>query len=248
MKARPILFSSPMIRALLAGSKTQTRRIVKPQPGELDRPFMMDDGTWHVTDSRGGNMSPLGTHDNGACPYGGPGDLLWVREGGELLRDAYDNDPATGQDLWRDVGWVHGADGQIIERPRFPSLGGLAEWVDACARHRRPSIHMPRWASRLTLEITGVRVERLQDISEADAKAEGLFEWALQGPSDDTLLAWGWKPREADVGFATPVGAYRGLWKHINGPGSWDANPYVWAVSFSVIRKNIDEVLRDCAN
>ncbi len=85
MKARPILFSAPMIRALLAGAKTQTRRVVKPQPGDLDRPFQLDDGSWHVCASRGGHMSPL------PCPYGRPGDLLWVRETW-AMRDKIEHD------------------------------------------------------------------------------------------------------------------------------------------------------------
>jgi hypothetical protein len=136
-------------------------------------------------------------HQEG-CPYGVPGDRLWVRECWSCLdshsrpgsRIAFRADTADGERVRVDAPW-------------------------------RPSIHMPRWASRLTLEVTGVRVERLQDISEEDALAEGmerhLWEETMHG---DTHLQ---------------VLDYRALWESINGPGSWDANPWVWAVSFKLL-------------
>lgn len=175
MKERPILFKDEMIRAILNGSKTQTRRIIKPQPlpgeiGTLGRgvPFI-----------RGEKNSIL-------CPYGQPGDRLWVRE-------------------------THAIEGSIV---RYHATDNVNE-----LRRKRPSIHMPRWASRLTLEITRVRVERLQACNEVDAIAEGA-PWAACG-----------SPQEGSrkAGFAA-------LWESINGPGSWDANPWVWVVEFKRVQ------------
>lgn len=176
-RERPILFSSPMVRALIAGTKTQTRRVVK--------------GEWIV------------------CPYGGPGDRLWVRESHWWFKD--EHDPVTGyyppKLTAEDV--EYRADG---ERP---------------GRSWRPSIHMPRWASRITLEITGVRVERLQEISEADARAEG----APPGhPSIDRV--------SREFGFADfPRSWYGQMWEQINGRGSWAANPWVWVLEFRKLER-----------
>jgi hypothetical protein len=176
MKERPILFSAPMVRGILAGTKVQTRRVVKPQAM----------GQW-------GPVVP--------CPYGQPGDRLWVREAWDFIPEG---DPGT------------------------PSCAGIRYWADAGYELRtppsnynpmlygkervRPSIHMPRWASRITLEVTGVRVERLQDISEADARAEGISR--------------------ADCPDWHATTDYRALWESIHGPGSWAANPWVWVVEF----------------
>jgi hypothetical protein len=186
MRERPILFSGPMVRALLAGTKTQTRRISKPvrhpdlgnvyAPGAL----VLEHEPQHVIDR--------------CCPYGRPGDRLWVRETfGHFERN--ENFKPGCEVFYR-------ADGNCLE---------LEPW--------RPSIHMPRWASRILLEITGVRVERLQDINEADALAEGSFTWA--GEQDTPVR---------DLDEARLV--YCQLWEEINGPGSWDANPWVWVVEF----------------
>lgn len=186
MKERPILFSAPMVLALLAGTKTQTRRSVKSQPtAEPGR-----DGSWmwghkdlgglfaeHVFGDCMAKLAP--------CPYGTPGDRLWVRE---TFAPADSDDARAGR-------WEYRADNP-----------------DPLCMKWKPSIFMPRSASRLTLEVTGVCVERLQQISEADAKAEG-------------------------VGYHVggPVLAYRTLWKSINGAGSWKANPWVWVVTFKRI-------------
>lgn len=238
MTERPILFSAPMIRALLDGRKTQTRRVLKPQPHADCGPMHVD--IYHPTViDRFGEEQPgkatFGTFsDDGA--FATPiriqrGDRLWVRESGHLLREAYDHDPRQGEDLWRDAGFQHSADGEIVSaRPYDPPL---REWVDDCARISRPSIHMPRWASRLTLTVTDVRVQRLQDISEEDARAEGI--------SDGGCL---------NCGFSEPCGcayphpdardSFSHLWQSINGPDSWQANPWVAAYTFTVERRNID--------
>lgn len=200
MKARPILFSGVMVRALLAGTKTQTRRIVKgDKPGQpLD---WLDAG-----------LTPAFTAspENGLCPYGYPGDLLWVKE--RLAR---------APDLWTYV-----ADGAEVG---WPARGDLApKRLDYA-----PSIHMPKAASRLTLEITDVRVERLNEIDDGGAMTEGIE--LARGP--------GWGVDGNDESFPTARAAYRELWQQINGPGTWDANPWVWAVSFQVHRQNVDALI-----
>lgn len=192
MKERPILFSGPMVRALLAGTKTQTRRVVKPQPRILAGELMCwkDDA---LTDDQ-----------MAACsPYGQPGDRLWVRE-------AHCFCPRSpSMEKWshtpEEARVVYGADDLMLTGPY-----GL--WRPKM----RPSIHMPRWASRITLEVTGVRVERLQDISTSDAEAEG----------------WPGPDAENSISSTYPIAWYSKLWEEINGPGSWTANPWVWCVSF----------------
>ncbi len=210
MKERPILFSGAMVRALGAGTKTQTRRVVKMKPHQQIEE--RDDGTpwpWMHDGERDADSWM-------ACPYGQPGDRLWVREtwycddfrvqrGPYLKPDDMDLDAAR-------------SDGTLIYRASSGARPYEAEqpvW--------RPAIHMPRWASRITLEITRVRVERLQDISFADAAAEGLHY------TSERLDRWS---ADASSWHATPQQAYRALWESINGPDSWDANPWVWAIDF----------------
>lgn len=192
MNERPIIFSGPMVRALLAGTKTQTRRVVKPSP-VVDRAWT-GGACWQrfapsIKRPVGEVWSIRDMHK--ACPYGVPGDRLWVRE--------------TFCDDWSDIEGIY-----------YRADGGLhADMFDAGCKWR-PSIHMPRAASRITLEITRVRVERLQDISEADAMAEGAAP--LLVPPD---------------GGSTPhVEGYRVLWRALHGPSSWYANPWVWVIEF----------------
>lgn len=189
MIERPILFPDAMVRAILAGTKTQTRRVRK-----LIR----------VRDGMG--TIPL------LCPYGAPGDRLWVRECFALSQ----RDPEDSEVSMRDPQWwdppVYRADYAGGEWSRFEDDRHVPippPW--------RPSIHMPRWASRLSLEITSVRVERVQSISEEDARAEGVD--ALAGRA----------------GVSDARGAFCALWDSINveSPGcSWAANPWVWVVGF----------------
>jgi hypothetical protein len=230
MTTRPILFSGPMVRGLLEDRKTQTRRIVKPQPARHES----WDWSWPVLrpgvtpgtricwrdDIRQPNLFPY-------CPYGVPGDLLWVRESGLEHRAVHlfthDATPGT---WWTDD---HGG--------RYGATYSAAITRDSLLRtHRvRPSIHMPRWASRLTLEITDVRVERLQDISPEDADAE-CFGGMFPGQVLPELFPG---PRDQWAHLSIPQ-CYGRLWESINGPGSWDANPWVWAVSFKVHAANVD--------
>lgn len=185
MKERPIIFSGPMVRALLDGRKTQTRRIVKPQP------------RYDIVQCEGGigfyEKTPNPTSSGYSvfgCPYGVPGDRLWVRE------------------TWR------------------PSqVDGVAWYAETCgdeSHHRwRPSIHMPRWASRITLEITGVRVERVQSISREDAIAEGCDEESLGS-------------QHCIDGMPAPCVWYMDLWNSLNAARGfgWDANPWCWVLEF----------------
>ena len=189
MKERPIIFSGPMVRAILEGRKTQTRRVVKPQHD------CRYDGLAPAREYLGRkHLGSWGAYFGWAfvpCPYGQPGDQLWVRE-------------AWGYDCDRNL--VFRADGELAEVNRW-----------------RPSIHMPSWASRITLEVTDVRVERVQDISDLDALAEGI---QVIGRTEVNDLSRG-KFRHA----------FRALWDSINakrGHG-WDKNPWVWVVQFRVV-------------
>lgn len=197
MTERPILFSDPMVRAILAGAKTQTRRIMKPQPTRVDGGVPFGDGPKWARATPGSAVI--------GCPHGKRGDRLWVREAHYIIGE------------YREVFFRATQDSN-----NSPTLSWPGPW--------RPSIHMPRWASRITLEVTGVRCERLRDISEADAQAEGV---------ERTVTGDGWS-RYADssweaVGlppFADARSSFRSLWEHINGTGSWDANPWILVVSF----------------
>ena len=214
MADRPILFSGPMVRALLNDTKTQTRRVVKPQP---------------VANQRGKFNFTTFTDDEGIesywqnypfwgpvrCPYGQPGDRLWVRETWAHARHA------AAANCVEDGPFVYAADGEFAARERLNP-----RWV--------PSIHMPRWASRITLEIVSVRVERLQDISEADARAEGVRQM------NDTSGCW--VSREGPGNLVTPWpkarDAYSDLWEQINGEGSWEKNPWIWVITFRRFEAN----------
>ena len=208
MKSYPILFSGPMVRALLDGTKTQTRRILKTKNGGVQ---------WNPYDLPG--MRQILRN----CPYGQIGDQLWVRETWNWFDpDSIPTDRAgpraifTGNQGNRSIPWVaaYAADGHLP----YPGYEGRDHW--------RPSIHMPRWASRITLEITGVRVERLQDISIEDAKSEGAW-WP-----DESIVSKVAEYFSIDHLGANPYNAYQMLWESLNGPDSWDLNPLVWVVSF----------------
>ena len=220
MKERPILFSAPMVRAILAGTKTQTRRVVKPVGDDdgfvlLDHgngywPYRSDDGesSFHTVKRGGKEYLDETPH---ACPYGQPGDRLWVRETFSWPRHQDGYAPS----LWHSMDEIwYWADGN-------PDDG---DWT-----RPRPSIHMPRFASRIDLEITGVRVERLADISEADAIAEGIYK----DPDDEIPFNGPYYPENTDSqGYWTARDAYCELWESLNGTGSWAANPWVWVIEF----------------
>lgn len=207
MKERPILFSAPMVQAILVGNKTQTRRIVK-------------------------GCIPIGSENSPIlferCPYGQVGDQLWVRE---TFSPIYPQDPTynNGEPIEYDYAATYKHGDRLGD-----TLGLKKAW--------KPSIHMPRKASRIQLEITNIRVERLQDISETDARHEGIKGISKDGnlikygipdkdgyPGTDNT-GWPW-----DEWCINPIDAYKKLWQSINGAESWQANPWVWVVEFKVI-------------
>ncbi|HBO1147426.1 hypothetical protein AN280_05950 [Pseudomonas aeruginosa] len=220
MKERPILFSGPMVRAILEGRKTVTRRVMKPQPDFLGS--MVDPNTPFKT-------LDAGLHARITCPYGEPGDRLWVREtwtdvnmcGAPALAYRADEDI---RDLMEEPGFLDDRGAFNYDDPRVKPYPFACWYAELDQARWRPSIHMPRWASRILLEITAVRVERLQDISEEQALAEGVHgepcDHARQACSD--IGCWG----------DTAKGAFGFLWEQLNGAGAWQANPWVWVVEF----------------
>lgn len=218
MKERPILFSGPMVRAILAGTKTQTRRVVRPQP------FDDSCGGQPMVGHRdlAGTFAP---HVFGACmaklapcPHGQPGDRLWVRE--TWYCDDFE--------VQRGIKEVKGAR-DLLE---YRADHDCRNWEAGCPCRDdqgrgswRPSIHMPRWASRLTLKLTQVRVERLQDISEEDAIAEGVASSdALEALRGDSAL----------LIQETYRRGFRHLWDSLNAKRGfeWETNPFCWVLSF----------------
>ncbi len=218
MKEHPILFNGEMVRAVLEGRKTQTRRVVKNAVGDA----IVKNGIFYPLPTCErirlvhwtGMQSLLKT-----CPYGQPGDWLWVRE------------------TWCSCGLTD-REGLI-----YRATDGMdADDFDSGNRWC-PSIHMPRWASRITLDVIGVRVERVQDITETDAKAEGV-KW-VQGSvtAQPYYEVWhGGKPGSAHCKCYCNVDArpvFRRLWDSINASRGygWDANPFVWVVEFKVVER-----------
>lgn len=245
MKERPILFSGPMVRAILEGRKTQTRRVMKPAyinnnlyslhevvygndaiklTGPHDRAYA---GFSHPS---GGSLAYYG------CPYGQPGDRLWVRESWQVLPDK--------EYTLTQPEYEGGKNPSHIIYRASDEAPEMIRW--------RPSIHMPRWASRITLEVTGVRVERVQDISEAEAVAEGIERQIAHGQDlgwrnylwhgDFGSYGLGNKKSDSwDYQYSTYQKAqdcFSSLWELINGkkPGrSWNDNPWVWVIEFKRI-------------
>ena len=228
MKERPILFSAPMARAINADRKTQTRRAIKDQSIGDRFSHVTEDGSAHI-EWEGVPCCGTGVWEvpeycaDVPCPYGKPGDRLLVKE----TFFAYGRwetrfSAKKGRDEWHFIdmteecgfSYLYAADNpdRTLAKGRGTLLPG---W------HRRPAIFMPRRAIRIFLEVVSVRVERLQDISEADAIAEGAT--GGHGSIPGYLYA------------ATPHEHYRHIWESINGAGSWDKNPWVWVVEFKRI-------------
>lgn len=199
MKERPILFSGPMVRAILEGRKMQTRRVCKSIICTD-----LSDMPQHLT--RYGAVATVAK-----CPYGQEGDRLWVRE----TWATYGMDALPDQ-----------------ERPLFYRADDVDRdgWATPPDLKWKPSIHMPRWASRITLEVTGVRVERLQDIRAHDAIAEGV-------EISDLAKLHALALRKQGRNISAAVVEYGILWESINGPGSWDVNPWVWVVEFKRVQE-----------
>lgn len=202
IRERPILFQAAMVRALLAGTKTQTRRIVKlPHSNPLGKWEVLPWGGPNGGRTRDGHAVPfqnvIGHSRTGevlGCPHGQPGDRLWVREAHGFGGDAYAPD--------------------TYYRATNPDAPIQGRW--------HSSIHMQRTDSRITLEVTDVRVERLQDLSEADARAEGApgYQEGVDAPPPDDECEWSY------------LASFLRLWNGINGDGSWESNPWVWVIEF----------------
>lgn len=224
MKCLPILFSGPMVRAILDGLKTQTRRVIKPQPPMGCR-YVINGAHAHalcMAEVDGHTLlvppTPTSIDHRMACPYGKPGDRLWVRETcwiwGKWTRNGLTK---TGRQKWRfkllgKSGTYDKPTTNPAKREAAPGQDGAQGWA---YRHAR---YMPRWASRITLEVTSIRVERLQAITEEDAIAEGARQW-------ETI----------PEGMHSARYTFANLWQSINGarPGcSWDDNPWVWVIGF----------------
>lgn len=258
MKERPILFSAPMVRAILADEKSATRRMVKPQPpteaeaedagcqrfalhprvartvkayycAQYDA-LPKESGAFDVTGSVGYVRDRCGQTE-WTCPYGVPGDRLWVREtwaykGGDEYLYQREQGAVSCRATWQE------------DRPvQFPDLAPFSDYVPG--GKWRPSIFMPRWASRLTLEVVSVGCERLKAITDASAVAEGA-RFRDVGDYHDGAKRPGWsmkRPHPVDAGepddcLGSARFAFGSLWNEIHGDGAWDANPYVWVVEF----------------
>jgi hypothetical protein len=213
MNEKPIIFSGEMVRAILDGRKTQTRRVIKPQPPA---------GTFWDGNS---NLfcypdSTIGIMRN--CPYGAPGDLLWVRETWASVKELDNIKPKELLGSNNTLPLWYRAD----NHPRFEDEG---IYFADCGKWR-PSIFMPRWASRITLRVTDVRVERVQDIDKKSAIAEGI-QWREAFPEGYTV------GHDYDIRAYDAVISFKKLWDRINGKRGygWDVNPWVWVVEFELV-------------
>lgn len=269
VRERPILFSGEMVRAILDGNKSQTRRVVKPQPdrglglqamfGTSPDGFAFGTpGLWRQV----GPDYPDGESDDRRCPYGQPGDHLWVREAWHTWEECCDDGSgsAHGWDVpcvphckqvyvayaaTPRTGWRARPDGVPVAY--LADSSPLENYPESLTGPWRPSIHMPRWASRITLEVTDVRVQRLQEISEEDAIAEGATQkdglWCMDWSRLGTIsrFAGGIHARGSgqplsvrDIGLDSARTAFGNFWTEINAKRgySWDSNPWVWALTF----------------
>lgn len=227
-KERPILFSGPMVRAILDGRKTQTRRIVSPQPSAETKAWWScvssseksAIGKWTPRDSAHVKSNPKATGESVRCPYGDFGDRLWVRES---MRGVIDTKCHADESMPISAYVADGAH----------SWSGSFRTPWQYSRNAMPSIHMPRRLSRITLEITRVRVERLQQITPNDARSEGC--------ADNAWCRSDWPEKSVRImpGFYEHTGRdsivlsnFASLWQSINGPDSWTENPWVWVIEF----------------
>lgn len=251
MSERPILFSAPMVRAILEGRKTQTRRVVKSprmtaiadgkpcgpilfdlerahsdslkQCGYLHVPFAHPQDGWEKNPKHDTRMRVY-------CPHGSPGDRLWVKETYRVGMECDDTKPSDVESM------PFSEDDPFTGVVHFEADGAPTEGFGKL----RPGLFMCRWMSRITLEIVSVRVERLQEISEADAIAEGVQTHAQKYGLPEMKLhgttPWYRYDGEACAAVSAKE-SYRTLWESINGPGSWSANPRVWVIEFRRIER-----------
>jgi hypothetical protein len=244
MTERPIPFKGEMVRAILDGRKTQTRRAIRPVP--------TFNGGGAILDADGGQedyVEPYWVFPE-TCKYGKPGDTLWVRETWGAVWPADEPVPLRQCEIEYRADLPPGC----TDRPgKWPADEGNGPEVPKW----RPSIHMPRWASRITLEVKGVRVERLQDVTEDDAKAEGCEARPFPGPwwqgyrdlgdgdlihqqaIGDTAPDWMIEPKKMPPTPWLDLSArdgFRSIWMGLYGPDAWDENPWVWVISFERVK------------
>ena len=222
MTDRPIIFSARMVQALLAGRKTQTRRLYKVPAGS----YVEQGRVWAMTDGC--------AYGDAALPYA-PGDRLYVREAWRTERGQDRQNATEIAAACLDAGYsrVWCPTFYEVDAARVNFENGM---VAGRYRHAR---FMPRWASRLTLTVTEVRVQRLQDISEADAWAEGCKPGTLDD-NGDPFPAEEPHPKGGWIGWDNARDWYADLWESLHGPDAWATNPWVVAVSFTVQHGNID--------
>lgn len=211
MKVTPMLFKDEMVRAIVDGRKTQTRREMNVQPCRKPNLLMLGNSLTAMW---------MNKHEDGnevlKCPYGKPGDLIYIKETHAFSR-LFDLMPPRDVPVGSDV--------------YYKAAMSEQEFHNLCAV-TRPSIFMPRWASRLTLKIKSIRLERLQDISEEDAKSEGA----------EPKLCTGYPYPNPP---STHINGFCQLWQSINGPGSWEANPWLWVIEYEPIMQNVDVYLSE---
>ena len=248
---RPILFNGTMVRAILSGAKTATRRPVVPMAGRQRQwltPALLTQSP-HLTMCRlseadGGDLGAQMEHPKGGplgwvrCPLGAPGDRLWVRESwcaADTMYYEHDQSPPRVVGYLADRSALSFEDAFDGRKPRVIPAFDREQWNWKRLRGR-PSIHMPRWASRLSLDVVSVGVERVQDIDDEGATREGIQWWSKDGalrkhaPADDEGDGpmWPWRdcPR-------SPRDAFARLWSEVYGASSWAMNPWVWRVEFT---------------
>lgn len=221
----PILFSTPMIQAILEGRKTQTRRIIKPQPDEdgvdyMENPPVLDweqiyKDVWKpwIWDTEEGERKHV------FCPYGQPGDVIWVRESFTII----------GTDI------IRGSDGEVIEETsKYVFRGQKQKHIEELYKWK-PSIHMPKAAARIWLEVVSVKVERLQDITNVDAVKEGINSEYFSSLNENTGGRLYWNYHANNYLTKCPTSSFQTLWESINGKDSWHLNPWVWVIEFKRI-------------
>lgn len=233
MKEIPMLFSTPMVQALLAGRKTVTRRLVQPMRGRQSEwltPELINSvphgeiikGGWQMHHPKAGQNhagvdvaydSPLGWIE---CPYGQPGDLIWVRETYKIEGSMSHGESVLGVKYKADGRWIQNDSKEVFEIFHKSKEG----W--------RPNIFLPKVAARIWLQVTDIRVERLQDITEQDAQAEGMEK------IDESIFCWRHYGGKY-AGCSDARTSFQSIWQSINGDESWNSNPWVWVNSFNVL-------------
>ncbi|HAT1623764.1 TPA: hypothetical protein I8Y35_000503 [Klebsiella oxytoca] len=242
MKERGMIFNAEMVLAILDGRKTQTRRIMKPQPEPCPRgghwwPSNVFKTMLHVEEEMQNGKGGWGGLVGDACPFGDVGDRIWVRETWATLGNEdgcyvdWEDNLCKGDE--RSAAKIYRA--SCEQRPGDYGLWSIpddAYWKPHTKDHKfegawRPSIHMPRWASRILLEITNVRVERLNSIHDVDAMREGIQNLTTCSHADFGI--------PGVVNAQHPVRAFQLLWESIYGADNWKANPWVWVIEFKVV-------------